>query len=157
VTHPTLDANSVQAQIASQLSARYPVASPHVVCPSGVPASKGQTFLCTATLDGQTLDLDGTVTSGGGHFTISPTEAIIVVDSSTAQLTARIDSQTGAKATVSCGTRSVLVVPVGQTFSCMATFPGQHPRAVTVTVIDIQGHLDVKLAPAPAPAPAAST
>lgn len=147
---PTLDAGSVSGQIAAQLSARYQVPSPHVVCPAGVPDRKGQIFTCSGTLDGQTVDLDATITGSGGRFTVVPRSAIIVVASRAAQLTADIDRSAHVTSSVDCGPRAILVVPVGQTFGCQVSFPGQRPREATVKVTDVQGDFDYTVAPASA-------
>jgi hypothetical protein len=149
VTHPTLDAASVERQIARQLGSRYSIPTPPVNCPSGVRDRAGQTFACQATIEGQTLHLTGQVTQAGGHFTIAPQEAIVSVSQSTKQLTQDIEKHARTTAKVDCGPRSLLVIPVGQTFPCTVTFPGQPPRPVTVKVVDVQGDFGYTVAPAP--------
>jgi hypothetical protein len=149
VTHPTLDAVSVERQIARQLTSRYAIPAPPVKCPSGVRDAAGQTFICQATIEGQILHLTGTVTKAGGHFTVAPQEAIVSVSQSTKQLAQDIEKHARATAQVDCGPRTLLVVPVGHTFPCTVTFPGQPPRPVTVKVVDLQGDFGYTVAPAP--------
>jgi hypothetical protein len=148
VTHPTLDSKSVEREISQQLASRYRIPAPTVACPSGVRDAVGRTFTCLATIEGQTLHLTGTVTKSGGHFTVAPQEAIIVVSQRAQQLKQDIEKQTRSTAQVDCGTRNLLVVPVGQTFPCTVTFPGQPPRQVTVKVIDPQGDFGYSVSPA---------
>jgi len=144
----TINAASAAAEISSQLASRYEVAAPKVTCPTGVADKKGQTFSCQAVLDGETVVLDAAVTDTGGAFTVTPESAIVVVAAAVNQLSQEIGVQTGQAPTVTCGTKLVLVVKVGSAFPCTATFPGQTARAVTVTVVNIQGAFTFILAPA---------
>jgi len=145
--HHTLNAASVGDEIASQLAARYPVGSPVVNCPAGVADTPGATFVCSTVLDGQPVQMDGTVTGSKGRFTVVPQAAIIPIASATSLLTQDITNQTHVQPRVDCGTLRVAVVAVGQSISCSATFPGQQPRKVTVTVTDRQGDVRYTLAP----------
>lgn len=145
--HKTLDSASVADQIATQLSHRYPVGMPAVSCPPGVPVAPGQAFVCMTELDGQLLLIDGVVTSSDGRFSVVPRSDVIDVASATAKLAAGIREQTHARPSVSCGSRRVVVVPVGGSFECTATFAGGRPRPVKVTVTDRQGNVRYTLAP----------
>lgn len=145
--HPTVDPTSAAEQISSQLASRYSIPSPVVSCPAGVPDTEGQTFVCTATLDGQSVDLQGTVTGSGGRFSVMPKSAILGLASLTAQLASQIESRTGSKPIVDCGTRNLLVVPAGKSFTCQAKFAGQQPRVVTVKIADVQGDFGYSLGP----------
>jgi hypothetical protein len=118
---------------------------------------KGQTFTCTATLDGQRVELVATVTGPGGQFTVVPKSAIIVVSSQTAQLADDIEKEAHVRGDVDCGSRSVIVVEVGATFTCTVTFPEQKPRTVTVKVMNVQGDFGYTVAPAESAAPTAPT
>ena len=130
--HHALEAAGVQSAIASQLSHEYPVAKPAVACPGGVPLDAGRTFHCTATVDGQPLQLDVTLTDSHGHFRVEPSAAIIPVARATAQLEHDIAGRTHSPASLDCGSRPVLVVEVGGTFACSATVAGVR-RTVRVT------------------------
>lgn len=144
----TLDTTSAASRISSELKARYHVASVDVSCPGRVPARKGQVFVCSATLDGQRVRLDATVTDSSGAFTIDPIDAIVVPSAIATQLTQRIAARTGRTATVHCPAAAVVVVPVHRTLTCSATFAGQAPRHVVVTIIDRRGDFGFQLAPA---------
>jgi Domain of unknown function (DUF4333) len=135
----TLNAQSVGNQIGAQLATTYSIGIPAVTCPSGVPVHAGQTFVCTTTLDGQAVDIDGTVTSGSGKFTFVPTKAVLVVKTLTKILTMGISRQTHLGVVVDCGTHAVLVAAVGRSLTCSATVHGERPRHVTVTVLNLLG------------------
>lgn len=143
----TINAGSAARQISAELAARYHLSPPAVTCPSGVPARKGRTFVCTATLGGQPARLDATVTGNSGRFTISSADPILVPSSVAAQLTGEIKARTGQQPSVSCPGGPVVVVPVQRSLTCSATFSGQAPRTVTVTVVDRRGDFSFQLAP----------
>jgi hypothetical protein len=142
----TLDPASLGAQIASQLNARYPGVNAQVTCPGGIAATAGQPFVCRADVDGQAVRLKGTVTAPGGSFTVVPEEAIVGVAAIVTHLVEGISARTGHKPSVDCGVKPVLVVAVGGSFRCSATFAGQKPRPVTVTVVSLQGAVRYTLA-----------
>jgi Domain of unknown function (DUF4333) len=144
--HHTISSSSAAAEISAQLASRYGISNPPVTCPANVPDKEGQAFVCTAVLDGQAVQMDATVTGSGGSFTIKPDSAIVVVSSLVSELTSKITTQTGHPATVSCGDRSLLVKAVGDDIACSATFPGEKPRAVRVTVVTLDGRFSFSLA-----------
>jgi hypothetical protein len=143
----------MSSQIAAQLEAQYGIKEPSVTCPSGVPDRRGQTFVCTATIDGHTVEMDGTAT-GSGRFTVQPRSVIISIPAIESSLASELQKLTHVKPVVDCGSGDILVVEVGGTFACTAAFPGGKPRAVKVTVVNRQGDYRYQLAPAPATAPA---
>jgi hypothetical protein len=143
--HNTISATSAAAEIAGQLESRYGVKNPPVNCPADIPDKKGQQFSCTAVLDGQPVTMSATVTASSGAFTVAPTSAIIVVSSLISEVTDEIAHQVGQTPVVSCGDKSILVVDVGDTVTCTATFPGEQPRLGTVTVVDLNGRFTLSL------------
>jgi hypothetical protein len=153
----TLDARSIESEIATGLARQYQFAPGliSVTCPGAVPEVPGQAFICRASLDGQALSLDGTVTSTGGRYSIQPTSAVISEGPLLSELQSRITTQLRAQAKVTCGTRVVLVVAAGGSFSCQAVVLGQ-PRHVTVTVVDLKGNVRFSVAP-PTSGPGATT
>lgn len=153
----TLDTASVEHQISTQLAGRYPVGRPAVVCTKGVPAIPGRKFSCSTVVAGQPLHFDGTVTDRKGHFSVTPTAAVIDTARAALVLEKQISDSTRSAAAVSCGPAAVLVVPVGHTFACTARLHGQPPRPVTVTVDDLQGGVRFSLPPLPPAATSAST
>ena len=147
--HHTLDSKSVSGEIASQIATAYSIPAPDVTCPASIPSRPGQTFQCSTTLEGQPVQIDGTVTGTGNEFTPTPSEPIVAVGPTVALLSKEIAQQTHHTARVDCGSRKVLVVAVGSSFMCTATFAGERPRDVTVTVTNRQGNaFRFSLAPA---------
>jgi hypothetical protein len=140
----TINASSAASEIAAELRNHYQM-EPSVQCPSGVPDKKGQTFTCSAVLDAQKVDLEATVTRTGGTFTVNPTSAILVVATVVPEVQASLARSASVPAAVDCGTRTLLVIPVKGTFTCQATFAGNLPRTVTVTVTNIEGNLQIHL------------
>lgn len=147
--HHTLDSKSVSGEISSQIATAYSIPAPDVTCPASIPSRPGQTFQCSTTLEGQPVQIDGTVTGTGNEFTPTPSEPIVAVRPTVSLLSKEIAQQTHHSARVDCGPHRVLVVAVGASFKCTATFPGERPREVTVTVTNRQGNaFRFSLAPA---------
>jgi hypothetical protein len=138
----------VAHEISSQLAKDYPIKAPDVSCPDGIEASKGTTFVCTTVVDGQHLELDGTVTGSDGRYQVVPRDAIIPISSLTGYLSDSIKANTGFRPSiVDCGPRTIAVVAVGGTITCSAAFPRlPQPRRVTTTVLDKEGHVKYSLA-----------
>ena len=141
----TLNAKSLDSQIAKQLRARYPATRVQVTCPGGVKEKAGDSFSCVAFLDGEKLGLTGTVTSSGGRYTIQPAEAVVVSTQAAATLQSQISAQLHESVSVDCGPSPFRIVPAGGHFNCGATLPGQTPRQVTVSVLDTAGNMRFSL------------
>jgi hypothetical protein len=134
--------------ISAQLAKDYPIKAPAVSCPGGIQASKGTTFVCTTVLDGQHLELDGTVTGNNGQYQVIPRDAIIKVPLLIQFLSNSITKETGfAPSLINCGPRKLAVVAVGGTITCSAAFPRlPQPRKVITTVVDKNGSVKYSLA-----------
>ncbi len=146
--HHTLSGPSVARGISAQLAKSYNIKpGPPVSCPPGVQASKGTSFVCTTVLDGQHLELDGTVTGSDGRYQVVPRDAIIPIASLTSFLSDSIQTNTGYRpSTIDCGPRTLAVVAVGGTITCSAEFPQlPRPRKVTTTVINKEGQVNYTL------------
>jgi hypothetical protein len=137
----TLSGPSVAHEISQQLAKDYPVEAPAVSCPDGIEARKGTTFVCTTVLDGQHLDMDGTVTGSDGRYQVIPRDAVIPISSLTRYLSDDIKTQTGYRPSkIDCGPRTVAVVAVGAKIICSASFPRvPQPRTITSIVTDRDG------------------
>lgn len=141
----TLNAKSLDSQIAKQLKVRYPATRVQVTCPGGVKEKPGDRFSCTASLDGEKLSLTGTVTSSGGRYTIQPAQAVVVSTEAAATLQRQISAQLQESVSVDCGPSAFRIVPAGGQFNCSATLAGQSPRQVTVSVLDTTGNMRFSL------------
>jgi hypothetical protein len=141
----TLDGTSAAQQITRSLSSRFPGADPRVRCPSGVAAEVGQRFACSATLDGQALPIQATVTDASGQFQPVLGAAVIQVAEAETALAADVTAQVKHPAQVACGTaHSLLVERPGQQFSCTATIAGL-THTLDVTVTDVAGRVTFRL------------
>jgi Domain of unknown function (DUF4333) len=145
----SLDPVSAEKDIATQLARQYGVPKPAVTCPGGVAVRTGATFVCTTVLDTQPVTLRATIVDSSGRFTATPTKAVIPVRTAAAQIEKSILDQTKRTAHLNCGSRTVLVVPVGGTFDCTAAIQGLANRQVTVTVTGLHGNLRYSLAGSP--------
>ena len=150
----TISSSSAASQITSQLHDRYGTGSVSVRCPDSVPARTGTRFSCPATVDGQAVAIDATVTGSDGSFVVSPAPPILGLADVAGRLEAQIAARAGRRPVVHCAPPAgapgakVRVVPVGSSFGCTAGFGDQSPRAVTVTVLDAKGDFSFSLAAA---------
>jgi hypothetical protein len=142
----TLSAASVEAKIASELASSYGIAPPAVRCPHSVPAHVGSTFTCAATLDGQHLEVVGTVTSPRGHVEVRPTSAVVVAGTAQAEIGKSLSGTFGQLVHVSCAIPSLLVAPVGHSFQCSAHVAGVE-REVVAKVTNLAGDLSYRVLP----------
>lgn len=142
----TLSATSLESHIAADLALVYHVRAPAVRCPAGVTAQPGTTFTCTTVLDGQPLQLGGTVTDTHGHFRLRPDKAIIKASAATAQIAAELTKTFHRHTTVVCTLPALLVAKPGTTFRCTAVVAGVRGQ-VEVTVTNLAGALRIRVLP----------
>lgn len=143
--HHTLNGGSAAKKISAELSRRYQGTTPDVTCPSGAPVHAGQMFVCQVTIDGQPLTITGTITASDGTFSLAPSAAIIPIASTVTALEKSINGASSVPATVTCGSRALLVVTAGKTFTCSATLGAEPPRQVVVTVHNVDGDISYML------------
>ena len=147
----TISAASAAEQIASQLHGRFGVGALSVRCPDAVPARPGTRFVCPARVEGQSVDIDATVTDPNGSFVVTPAAPIVVLADVAGRLAGQIQARAGTRPAVTCPPppgepgATVRVAPVGSSLECSATFPGQPPRPVTVTIVDGKGDFSFSL------------
>jgi len=140
-----LDSQSTDRQISDHLASTYAVSNPAVHCPSGVKVKAHNAFDCRTALEGQPLTVHVSLTDDQGHLTVTPAAAVVVV----AKIAAAIQSSE-AKATVTCGPRTVLVEQPHATFDCRAA-TAAGPVTYRVTVDDLAGHVHYQPVAAPSP------
>lgn len=114
-------------------------------CPER-PAKKGDVFECTARFDGQVLRFKVTQEDDEGRVTIEPAQAVVDTDRVEADIARVIRQQAGVDATVDCGSQRLFVKDPGATFDCQAADARGATRRIVVTVKDVQGNADYRLA-----------
>ncbi|HYA45053.1 MAG TPA: DUF4333 domain-containing protein [Acidimicrobiales bacterium] len=147
----TFSARSLNTRIADQLTLSYHVSSPTVHCPARVPVQTGATFTCTAVLNGQALELAGTVSDTHGHFQLRPMSAVIVMATARRQIAATLSRTFGRPVSVACPEPALFVARPGQVFNCTALVVGIRRQAV-VTVTSLSGSLRLRVLPYKPPA-----
>lgn len=136
---------SAAALISRSLAQRYHIAPPPVHCPSRVPARPGVEFACSATVDGQSLPVDATVTGAEGQFHPQPGAGVISVPSAERTLAGDLSRQLGRPVTVTCPPAPALIVSrPGRHLMC-AALSGGRSRALRVTLTDTQGDISYAL------------
>ncbi len=129
----TLSSAGIEAKIAAELARTYKVVPPHVDCPAGVPDSTGTHFTCTTTLDGQPLQVAGTVTGPGGHVEVHAAGVVVVKSGAEAKIGQSLSKKDGRPVSVSCALPPLLIANPGLGFGCTADIAGvEHHLAVTV-------------------------
>jgi hypothetical protein len=139
-----LDVEEGEQLFKRQLEERTGAAVERVDCPERK-IKKGDTFTCTAIVEGQSLRLAVTQTDDEGTVDGQPEQALLSVEKATTAIESSIREQTGIAAQVDCGDKAVLVKDVGATFDCTARAPDGSTRRVAVTVKDLEGNVDFRL------------
>ena len=141
-----LDTAKGEQQIRQYVESNYQqVQVQDAECPER-PAKKGDVFECTARFDGQVLRFKVTQENDEGRVTIEPAQAVVDTDRAEADIARVLKQQAGVEATVECGSQRLLVKDPGTTFDCQAADARRATRRVVVTVKDVQGHADYRLA-----------
>ncbi len=144
--HSTVSASSVERRIASELASSLHISPPAVHCPGPIPARVGTKFTCTAVIDGQVLQVVGTVTGTHGNVEVHPSDAVIMASKAEAEIAKSLSARLGRPVPVSCDVPPVLVAPVGHSFECTATIAGVR-RRIVVTVVNLSGELSFRVLP----------
>ena len=103
-------------------------------------------FACTLIIDGQELGFSTTVTVDGDVNSFARTQigSVVVLAPLEESVGGDLSELIGLPADVSCGDTSVLVVPSGETFSCMALAAGREvPVEVTPADTGVDLHYPV--------------
>ncbi len=138
----TLDRDDLHALIEDQLAGDLPVTIADADCPEVEDPADGDTFECTATLDGQPVTVVGTVTDAeNGTVNVVFGDAVLDV----AALESTTAEQLGEGITVECGDENYLVQEVGASFECEATDSSGATAAVAVTVNDVAGNVSFEV------------
>jgi hypothetical protein len=144
---PVLDPASVQKEVVRITVNEVSVEPPGVQCPSDVKFEKGNTFTCSATLQGQPLTYTITQTDGEGGLNIAHDRVLSVKEVSD-ELAAQLTRDVGEKVVAVCGTdgQTVIVNTPGTAINCGAANAANPDRNAPVTVqIDKDGTLSYQV------------
>jgi hypothetical protein len=141
-----LDRDAVGDLIVEAVEEGIGLTPTNVSCPEVEDPDDGTTFECTATLDGQTLRIDGVVTDADeGTVEVVNADAVLFVDLLEATIADDFGVQLGFPVSVDCGDTVVRVEQVGARFTCSATDEIGDEADVQVDVLDVEGNIAYEL------------
>jgi len=144
-TPTPVDTATAEREILDYLRSTYPaITFDEVVCPRDVEAEKDATFVCTAPVGTDTLEIEVTQEDDKGtSITYVPLAAIIQMDQAEIQVGGVVAAQFTGEVAVDCGSTPVRVFRPGTTFECRASDPVGDSKTVRATVKDIDGTLEI--------------
>lgn len=142
----TVSAASLEADIAGQLAMSYHIPKPPVNCPRSVPAQVGSTFTCTATVDSQSLKVNGKVTGTRGQVEVKPATAVVATKAAEADLAKRLKKTFDQAVRLKCQAPALLVATPGRSFGC-TVMVGTIKRQLVVSVTGHSGALSYRVLP----------
>ena len=163
--YTTVNPAAMSARITRSLQARYPdVRVGSTTCPGGVKLTVGESFQCTADMEGAQLPIMVTLThvntdTGDWEASSKPAKALINTDKVVNELRSNLPVKVNfepASATVDCGTPRVRVVEVGGRIECTVA-KGDARHVVRMVIEDVAGKGHFELANQPPPRPAVAT
>ncbi len=132
----TLDYGIVERAIADELNSSYASMSQHVSsvdCPrSAEPPQAGDSFVCTADVDGKAVRVEVVVTDADYNVTFSTLDALFDLEGTSQTLTDQLTDHYGFDVSVTCG-EGIEVVAIGQSIDCTAVDPQGDTRTVRLT------------------------
>ncbi len=131
-----LDYEKLEGAITAELNKNYAPISREVSavnCPRQQESPKtGETFICNADLDGNTVRVMSTVTDDEYNVDFRTLDVVYNLPGVADRLYQALTDHYGFEVVVSCGD-DLRVVEVGQSFECTATDPSGDTRQVKVT------------------------
>lgn len=103
-----------------------------VDCPRQSSLKKGDTFICTADLDGNDVRVQAEATDDEGNVDFKTLDVVFELPETAKSLAREISQDQGFPVTVTCGD-GLKVVQVGQSFQCTASDPQGVTRQVKLT------------------------
>lgn len=142
-----LDPDRLDAAVESAVVEGLGVTPTTIDCPAVTGISDGSTFTCEVDLDGQVLQMAGTVIEASeGTFEIDNLDAVLFVDVLELGIAAEISAELGEAIGVDCGLDGDLVVAeVGSRISCTAIDVVGNEAPLTVDVLDADGEIAYEL------------
>lgn len=142
----SLDPERLDALVESAIVDGIGIEPSAIACPPVTGIEDGTTFVCEATLDGQTLRMEGVVTDAAeGSVEVANLDAVLLVGVLESVIGSDFSQQLGEPITVECGDGEVIVAEVGSRLSCTATDSAGNEAPVSVDVDDAEGNVSYEL------------
>lgn len=131
-----LDVARVRRAVDTRARVEYPgVALGRTRCPNTVEKRRGASFVCTLPVGGATLRVRVAQRDANGHVRLEAQQAVLQKPS----VEQFVAQHASIAATVTCGTRAVLVLAPGARFPCSVSFNDGTMETVAVRVVDTAG------------------
>ena len=133
------DYDKLQQGITDELNKKYSEIDQEVTtvdCPRQSSLKTGDTFICTADLDGNDVRVEVTANDDEGNVTFSTLDIVYDLGSTAQGLSQEITNDRGFDVAVDCGD-GIEVIAIGDSFECTATDPVGDTRQVQVTAGDV--------------------
>jgi hypothetical protein len=134
------DYDKLEKTISDELKSTYLEITPNapsVTCPRDQDdPKKGDTFICTADVDGEPVRVEVKVNDDEGNVGYTTLDVVYDMARTEQMLDADIESKLGFPVSVSCGT-GLKIVPVGDSFTCKAADEAGVQKTVEVTAVEV--------------------
>lgn len=149
----SLDSQKLQNTISAKINEVVPGATVTVSCPSDVKPQQGGTFQCTATVNGQQVNLVVTQNDDKGNVSYKSEQAFLSMEKAQTKISEQLAKQVPGDWTTTCdpqgATDGIYVAKPQTTFDCSVSGTSAEgaPQTgtVVVTVTDSDGNIDWKL------------
>jgi hypothetical protein len=145
-TTTTLDRDKLHSFIENELLLEDDVEVTDADCPEVEDPEEGQSFECTAKVDGQDVRIGVTVTDAEeGVVDIASLDAILKIATLEATIADDMTQESGFEVFVECSDENFLVAEVGSTLTCEASDGADQTASVAVTVEDATGNVTFEM------------
>lgn len=145
-TERSLDPERLDALIETAIVDGVGVAPTSVDCPPVTDIDDGTRFVCEATLDDQTLRMEGVVIDASeGEVEVNNIEAVLIVELLEWVIADDFSGQLGESITVDCDGRELIIAEVGSRLICTAFDTLGNDAEVGVEVVDAEGNVAFEL------------
>jgi hypothetical protein len=145
-TTTTLDRDKLHSFIENELIAEDGVEVTDADCPEVEDPEVGQTFECTAQVEGQDVRIGVTVTDAEeGIVDVTSLDAILEIATLEAMIADDMTQQSGFDVTVECSDEDYLVAEVGSLLTCEASDGAGSTASIAVTVKDAEGNVSFEM------------
>jgi hypothetical protein len=145
----TINTAEAEKQIAQLTQDQAGIAATDVSCPTDVEAKAGDTFTCTASLDGQPVTFTITQKDDQGNVNIALDNNFVVISQLEDLLSQQVAADAGVEVTSSCDGQghSVLVDGIGTQIACTVTNASDSSLSIDVlATVDADGNLSYEQA-----------